>query len=102
MCIICIELEKESLTLREAASNYRELEGTLDRDHSYDLFEELWNEAISKGDYEAMKNLTNLSEPTVMAFLKRKEGMVEVVEPVKDAHDEYWDEWDENDYFGTD
>ena len=106
MCIICVEFEKERLTLREAAANYREVEATLDPNHSYDLFEELWNQAIANGDYDAMKALTNLPATPLMEFLKKQQASSPAPAPVStpntDPHDEYWSQWDENDYFGTD
>ena len=103
MCIICVELEKEKLTLKEAASNYREVETTLEPEHSYDLFEELWNKSVEEGDYEAMRSLMSLPASPLMEFLKRKEQPPTPKSTSKaDLHDEYWSQWDENDYFGTD
>ena len=42
MCIICVDLEKEKLTLSEARRNFGEMESTLDPEHREELREKLY------------------------------------------------------------
>ena len=42
MCIICVDLEKEKLTLSEARRNFAEMESTLDTEHREELREKLY------------------------------------------------------------
>mgnify|MGYP003115069118 FL=1 len=42
MCIICVDLEKEKLTLSEARRNFREMESTLDPEHREEMREKLY------------------------------------------------------------
>ena len=42
MCIICVDLEKEKLTLSEARRNFGEMEFSLDPEHREELREKLY------------------------------------------------------------
>ncbi len=43
MCIICIELEKNKLTLREAWRNLNEIHETLEEDHVKEVVDVIWD-----------------------------------------------------------
>jgi len=47
MCLICVDYEKEKLTLKEAWVNLGEMHNSLDEEHRNEVLEKLWNDAIS-------------------------------------------------------
>lgn len=46
MCIICVELENEKLTLEEARRNYGEIFEEIDEKHRYELEKKLFPQSI--------------------------------------------------------
>ena len=56
MCLICIELEAEKLSYKEASDNFNEIKETLDNKHkqivAHKLVEQLWKEYSEDHHYE--------------------------------------------------
>ena len=48
MCIICIDLEKEKLTTREAWRNLNEMQHSMEIDHIQEVIDKLWNRIHSR------------------------------------------------------
>lgn len=46
MCIICVELEKEKLTIEEARRNYSEMAEQIDEEHRWELERKLFPQSI--------------------------------------------------------
>ena len=42
MCLICVELTKNTLTSNEARRNLGEMKNTLDKDHMADVLKMIW------------------------------------------------------------
>ena len=42
MCLICVELTKNTLTSKEARRNLGEMKNTLDKDHMVDVLKMIW------------------------------------------------------------
>lgn len=42
MCVICVELTKEKLTVEEARSNLREMGQQIDEDHRIEVLRAIW------------------------------------------------------------
>lgn len=42
MCIICVDLEKDKLTWKEARRNLKELAKNLDKDHKLEVLKKIW------------------------------------------------------------
>ena len=42
MCIICVDLEKNKLTWKEARRNLSEFSDTLDKDHKLKVLKKIW------------------------------------------------------------
>ena len=42
MCIICVDLEKDKLTWKEARRNLSEFSDTLDKDHKLEVLKLIW------------------------------------------------------------
>ena len=53
MCIICVDFQKEKLSLSEAWRNYGEMQSTLHPDHAAEVETMLWNAAFEQSeDYD--------------------------------------------------
>ena len=52
VCIICVELEKNRLTLAEARRNYTEMASTIDEEHREELEEKLFPPTIYEEYFE--------------------------------------------------
>lgn len=50
MCIICIDFEKEKLSLSEAWRNYTELAETLSPKHATEVEDMLWSSAFDRSE----------------------------------------------------
>jgi len=50
MCIICVDFQKEKLSLSEAWRNYAEMSGTLEPEHSIEVENMLWSAAFDQSD----------------------------------------------------
>ena len=61
MCIICVDLEREKLTLSEARRNFGEMESSLDPEHREELREKLYPKTIY--DYKEELAMWWLSSP---------------------------------------
>ena len=55
MCIICVELEKNKLTLEEARRNYGEMIEVIDDEHKKELEEKLFPRSIYEEYFEYFK-----------------------------------------------
>tara|TARA_R100001443_G_scaffold116064_2_gene135473 strand:- start:81 stop:266 length:186 start_codon:yes stop_codon:yes gene_type:complete len=42
MCIICVDLEKDKLTWKEARRNLNEFSDTLDKEHKLEVLKKIW------------------------------------------------------------
>ena len=64
MCIICVELEKNRLTLAEARRNYSEMKSVIDEEHREELEEKLFPPTIYEEyfEYFSMMKGTNGSD----------------------------------------
>jgi len=51
MCIICVELEKNRLTLLEARRNYGEMVDSIDESHREELEKKLYPDTIYDEEY---------------------------------------------------
>lgn len=56
MCIICVELEKNRLTLAEARRNYGEMAESIDEEHREELEEKLFPRSIYEEYFEYFNN----------------------------------------------
>ena len=43
MCIVCIDLEKETLTTREAWRNLNEMKDSMDEEHIQEVVDKIWD-----------------------------------------------------------
>jgi len=48
MCMICIDLEKQKLSTREAFKNLNEMYESLGREHAQEVIEKLWDRLHSR------------------------------------------------------
>jgi len=42
MCLICVDLQKDKITSKEARSNLNELHSTMEKDHVYKVLQLIW------------------------------------------------------------
>ena len=48
MCIICVQLDKETLTTREAWRNLNEMKYSMDEEHTMEVMDKLWDKIHSR------------------------------------------------------
>ena len=48
MCIICVQLDKETLTTREAWRNLNEMKASMDEEHTMEVMDKLWDKIHSR------------------------------------------------------
>tara|TARA_B100000519_G_C13826103_1_gene242740 strand:+ start:75 stop:278 length:204 start_codon:yes stop_codon:yes gene_type:complete len=48
MCIICVQLDKETLTTREAWRNLNEMKSSMDEEHTMEVMDKLWDKIHSR------------------------------------------------------
>lgn len=48
MCIICVDLEKETLTTREAWRHLNEMKDSMDEEHIPEVMDMLWDKVHSR------------------------------------------------------
>ena len=48
MCIICVQLDKETLTTREAWRNLNEMKPSMDEEHTMEVMDKLWDKIHSR------------------------------------------------------
>ena len=48
MCIICVQLDKETLTTREAWRNLNEMKSSMDEEHTIEVMDKLWDKIHSR------------------------------------------------------
>ena len=48
MCIICVGIEKETLTTREAWRNLNEMKSSMDEEHTMEVMDKLWDKIHSR------------------------------------------------------
>lgn len=48
MCIICVGLEKETLTTREAWNNLNEMQHSIDEGHAKEVVDKIWDRLHSR------------------------------------------------------
>ena len=53
MCIICIDIEKERLTLKEARRNFGELKSSLDDNHRLEVLKLIWQKEEDENYYNS-------------------------------------------------
>ena len=56
MCMLCVELQTERLTIQEAYRNYREIKDSLDEDHQKEILRLLYNKSMIKKPTKNKKN----------------------------------------------
>ena len=56
MCMLCVELQTEKLTIQEAYRNYREIKDSLDEEHQKEILRLLYNKSMIKKPTTNKKN----------------------------------------------
>tara|TARA_B100000686_G_C16563019_1_gene848799 strand:+ start:781 stop:987 length:207 start_codon:yes stop_codon:yes gene_type:complete len=67
MCIICIELEKDKLTPREAWRNLSEMQHSLQEDHLQEVVDKIWDKLhsrLTEGDDKEVDLLADMLDFT--------------------------------------
>ena len=48
MCMICVDLERDKLTIREAWSNFKEMKTCLERDHKLEVKQKIMDKMVEE------------------------------------------------------
>tara|TARA_R110000824_G_scaffold171379_5_gene348889 strand:+ start:401 stop:574 length:174 start_codon:yes stop_codon:yes gene_type:complete len=56
MCIICVEIQANRLTTKEAFRNYREMKHSIDEDHQKEILKKLYEKRQTEKNPQNQKN----------------------------------------------
>ena len=78
MCLICVDLQKDKMTWKEARGNLREMYTEMDKDHIFELLQLIWEKQDIDLDSLKIKEINTEQSQLEFKFTKEYEDIIEL------------------------
>ena len=78
MCLICVDLQKDKMTWKEARQNLREMYTEMDKDHIFELLQLIWEKQDIDLDSLKIKEISPEQSQLEFKFTKEYEDIIEL------------------------